>query len=161
MATFLIVIGAVLEGFGFLSVAFDLRSVGRESKELRRIDKVVMAEAALATADAMAAEGEETSMGGHPEVPTLEDRVKRLETEIEAVVIELGWLKRREEKRRRRILTTTGSWVDHAQQEAYDLVQETRRTLGEAIGGRIWLRWVGLGVFALGLGVQTWGNVIS
>jgi hypothetical protein len=159
LATWLIIVGAVFEALGFLAVALDLRDVERESKDLSRKHKRIGVGMAIAEATGLASEGSVT--GGPRVTPSLEERVERLEHEVKETSSSLADFKRREKEYHRQILDKAGSWVDDARMETFELVQETRRIIGRAVGGNVWRKRIGLAVFLIGLGVQTAGNAVS
>jgi hypothetical protein len=159
--TLLIIVGAVFEALGFAAVALDLRDVERESKQLSQQHRGVLGRAALAGAGALTAEGKVIRTGEPSAGPTLEERVGRVERELQETSDRLTRFERREKGYHREILERAGGWVDEARMEAWERGQELQRVIGRAVGGRIWLKKLGLALFLIGLGVQTSANVVS
>jgi hypothetical protein len=69
---------------------------------------------------------------------------------------------RRESKQDQRdMLDTVSGWVAEARREVFDLKQELRPIIGRTAAGNIRRRGLGVGLFAVGVIVQTIANVAA
>lgn len=141
MPTLLIIVGAVFEALGFAAVAFDLRDAERESKQLtRQQHRRVLGRTAISGGGIITGEGQASGTGEPAAPPTLEERVERVERELQETSDRLARFEKREKEYHGEILDRVGGWVDEARMEAWERGQELQRVIGRAVGGRIWLK---------------------
>ena len=157
-STWLISIGAALELFGIVFVAVDVWESARQRAQLSHPDRVVQLEAA-AEAGATANPGVVTG-GGPVAQPSLEERVGRLEDEVERTGRMLDTFRKQEKEAHREMLDRVSKWVAEARHEVFELREELRPLIGEAVAGNLVRRGVGVAAFLAGLVLQTVGNIV-
>lgn len=160
MIAALLIAGAVLELVGLGLVAWDVYDARNQRVVLARQDQLVQVGTATEHNRAVGM----TAIGGAtepPRVPPLEERVATLEGEPEQMGRRLDQEAERHVRDHRAMTDEFSRWVAEARREVFDLGQKLRPMIGVAAAGNIKRRGIGVGLFALGLIVQTAANVAA
>jgi|SoimicmetaTmtLPC_FD_contig_41_4233899_length_787_multi_3_in_0_out_0_2 hypothetical protein len=160
MIAALLIVGALLEILGLGLVAWDVYDARRQRVVLSHQDQLVQVGAATEHNRALGM----TAVGGAtepPPVPPLEERVATLEGELEQMGRRLDQEAERHVRDHRAMTDEFSKWVAEARREVFDLEQKLRPMIGAAAAGNIRRRGIGVGLFALGLIVQTAANVAA
>jgi hypothetical protein len=156
--TLLLVLGAALELAGIALVAWDVFDARRVRERLSSPDKLVQVPPLVASARGIPPTVAGT---GSPAVPPLDERVQKLEHEVETLSERIDKHRRESKQDHRDMLDTVSGWVGEARREVFELKQQLRPIIGRAAAGNIRRRGLGVVLFAIGLIMQTVANVAA
>jgi hypothetical protein len=159
MIAALLIVGALLELLGLGLVASDVYDARRQRVAFSRQDRLVQVGTATEHDGALGMPA--AGATEPPPVPPLEERVATLEGELEQMGRRLEQEAERHVRDHRAMADEFSRWVAEARREVFDLEQKLRPMIGVAAAGNIKRRGIGVGLFALGLIVQTAANVAA
>jgi len=156
----LLVLGAALELLGLGLVARDVWDARRQRDALARQDQLVQMTPALEHSRALGALDVQGG-GDPPPLPPLEERVASLEGDIADLHARFDAEAERQVQAHRALDDRFGARFAELQREVFDLGQRLRPVIGAAAAGKVWRRALGVGLFAVGLILQTVANVAA
>lgn len=151
----LLICGAGPELAGFVLVAWDVIDDRRELRALSGRDVLIQSGAARLDMKV----GMTTEVVRDPvPVPSVDERVATLESEVELLKRTLNETAERERAARRALSDQAATWVAEARRETWELRQELRPLIGRVSAGNLRRRSWGVVLFAVGLIVQSIAN---